>query len=183
MFPQVKQLRQADGGELRGKGGRRAKLNVSGHVGRSGIRKGEKEERGKGRQPREMSPSREKVLRPQFNLPGALKKEVERRAVARQGWRESEERLDERKERDRSGGTHEIGAYTTFSLNLPAISDGHISPITTSALLYLFKKKRTTFFAIAHGAIIQSVRGESADTKRGQYGLHRRPPSVEVLSA
>ena len=106
MFPQVKQLRQADGGELRGKGGRRAKLNVSGHVGRSGIRKGEKEERGKGRQPREMSPSREKVLRPQFNLPGALKKEVERRAVARQdGERAKNDWTSEKSEIGQEGRT------------------------------------------------------------------------------
>ena len=41
----------------------------------SGIKKGE----GKGRgEPREMSPSRGKVLRPQFNLPKALKKKVAR---------------------------------------------------------------------------------------------------------
>ena len=51
MFPQVKQLRQADEGELSGKGGRRTKLNVSGHVGRSGIRKGgRKREKGGSRE-------------------------------------------------------------------------------------------------------------------------------------
>ena len=72
VFPQVKQLREAGGGDkvkcLRTCGG-------SGVRTKEGRREGGKEE-GRGKEkPREMSPSREKKVSrpPQFNLPGALK--------------------------------------------------------------------------------------------------------------
>ena len=61
-------------------------------VDKEGEREREKEREGKGR-PREMSPSRKKVLRPQFNLPGALKKKVERKEGGQwHGWRRRSER-------------------------------------------------------------------------------------------